>query len=124
MVEELHVEAGIVNDQLVLTDEIQKLLRDVAENGFVAQKLVAKPVNLEGGGGHGPLRIDILMIGAAGRHVVKKFDCPDLDDPVAFGRLKPRGFGVQNDFTHRLGLGYGRSGLSRRPKRRRARGSQ
>jgi hypothetical protein len=42
------------------------------------------------------------MIGLAGRHVIEHLDAADLDQPIAAQRVKAGGFGIKNDFAHRL----------------------
>ena len=51
---------------------------------------------------HGPLGIDIMVIGAARGHMADQFDSADFNDAVAFAGFKAGGFGVQNDFAHVL----------------------
>ena len=57
-------------------------------------------MHAKGFGGHGPLRVDVLMIGTAGGHMAHQFHRPDLDDTVAFVRFETGGFGIKYDFTH------------------------
>jgi hypothetical protein len=57
-------------------------------------------VHLERLARHAAFGVDVLVIGAAGGQVVEQLDRADFDDAVAFGGLKPGGFGVENDFTH------------------------
>jgi hypothetical protein len=110
VVEELHIESGIVDHQLRVADEIEEGLAYVFENRVVSQEIVAEAMDLEGGGGHGAHRVYVLVIGLAGGQVVEKLDRADFDDAVAFAGFKAGGFGVEDDLTH-FGLGYGRSGL-------------
>ena len=53
-------------------------------------------------GRHVALGIDIDVVALAGRHPVENFDAADLDQPIAAQRVKAGGFGIKNDFAHRL----------------------
>ncbi len=58
---------------------------------------------------HGAFGVDILVIGAAGWHVVDQLDPADLHDPVAGERVKAGGFRIHHDLTHwRASFSHGR----------------
>ena len=61
-VDKAHVKAGVMNNQWGIGYKGYERIGDFRENRLVAEKLVGKPVDLEGFGGHGPFRIDILMV--------------------------------------------------------------
>ena len=60
-----------------------------AKTGLSARNAVRQAVDRVGLGGHGALRVDVLVEAAPGRHVVDQLDRADLDDAVA--ELRDRG---------------------------------
>ena len=99
-VQEAHVEGCVVDHQPRARGEIQERLGDVRKHRLVGQESLADAVHGEGFLGHVALRVDVLVIGAAGRDVVEQFHRADFHDPVAVVRAEPGGFGVHNDLTH------------------------
>ena len=79
---------------------IQELAGDLGEDRLVAQEFLAQPVNLERLLRHVAFRVDILVIGPPGGHVIEQLDPADLDDAVASLGVESGGFGVQYDLTH------------------------
>jgi hypothetical protein len=107
-IQELDVEGGVVDDQLGIADEVEESAANDAKHRFVAQEVIAQAVNFERFFRDGAFGVDVLVIGAAGGHVVEQLHRANFHDAVAFRGFKARGFGIKNDFTHGGGLrGYG-----------------
>ena len=99
-IQKLHVERGVMDHQLRIGDEIQKIAGDGGEFWFVAQEIIAQPMHLERLGRHEAFWIEILVIAAPGRQMVEQFHRADFHDSVALRRVQPGGFGIQHNFTH------------------------
>ena len=72
-----------MNDELIVTDEVEKFAPDFGEERFVFEKRGRKAMHGLGFGGDIAGGIDEGMIFAAGRHPVQNFEATDLDDAVA-----------------------------------------
>ncbi len=51
---------------------------------------------------HVAFGIEIELQGAAGGKMIHQLDAADFDDAVTFAGLEAGGFGIEDDFTHRL----------------------
>ena len=65
------------------------------------QEFRAQPMNGKSAGRHVALRIDVLVIDLAGGDMIDHFDAADFHQPVSVDRIKPGGFGIEDDFAHR-----------------------
>ena len=101
-IDESHVEICIVNDQRILADKLQELIRLVGEFRFAAEKLGREAVNLLRPVRHVAFGIEIGMKEFPGRHMVEELDATKLDQTMAILRREAGGFGIENDFAHRL----------------------
>ena len=72
----------------------------INEQRKLGQKTRRQSVHRLGFGRHVACRIDVTMKFPTRRNTVEKFDATDLDQAVAFGRIKTGGFRIQNDFAH------------------------
>lgn len=99
-VDETHVEAGIVRDQLGVLDEFQELGADFGEVRLPDQLGGADAVHRLGFGIDGAaLRVDEFMEGAAGREPVDQLDAAKLDDAILAG-VEAGGFCIEDDLAH------------------------
>ena len=99
-VEEAEVELRVVRHEWTVTEELEQLQRVLVETLLVGEECVGKAVNLLGGKRHRPLRIEVSVERAAGRHAVDQLDAADLDHPVAALGVESGGLGIEHDFAH------------------------
>ena len=101
-IDEAHVEAGIMGDQIALFEEGDKLLGNLGKARLVPEEGVVEAMDARRVGRHRPLGVEIGVEAAAGRDVVDELDGADLDDTIAGKRFEPGGFCVEDDFAHDL----------------------
>lgn len=100
-VEELHVERGVVRDQLGALDELDELVGDVAEARLVGQEFGGQAVDRQRLGVAVAVRVQVDVQVVAGGHPVDQFDAADFDDAVSLGGIQPGGFSVKDDLAHK-----------------------
>ena len=100
MLEERHVEGRVVDDELRVVDEAQKLRDDVRKSGLVLEELEAQPVHLLRTRVDCALGVQILVKVTAGQAPIDDLDATDLDDPVTAIGFQSRGLGVEDDLPH------------------------
>ncbi len=104
-----------MNDERAVPDEGDELVGDLGEERLVGKKFLAQPMDVESGRRHVPFGIDIDVEALAGRDVVLELDAADLHEPMPVLRIEAGGFGIENDFTHRVTLQTrGRGSAARR----------
>ena len=59
-------------------------------------------MHIEGFLRHIPLRVNVLVVGAAGGNMVVQLNPTDFHDPMSIIGIKTSSFGVHHDFTHRF----------------------
>src|SRR6185369_2946405 len=101
VVQKHHVKLGIVNDERVVSNERQKIARDLAKQRFAGEKFSRNAVDVLGLNGDVALGIDETMKLAAGRNAVEDLDATDFDQSVALFRIEASRFRVENDLAHR-----------------------
>src|SRR5204862_1532332 len=100
VVQELHVELGVVNHELGACHEREKLLRHFGELRLRGEKLVLDAVHLERAAIDFALGVDVA-VEAVGRDTpVHELDAAELDDAMPCCGLEPSSFRVENDLTH------------------------
>ncbi len=99
-IEEADVEGGVVDDEPVLTEELQELVGDVGKQRLILQKCPGQPVHRDHLLGHVALRVDEAVELAPRRDAVQQLDAADLEQAVAALRVEPGRFGVEDDFAH------------------------
>ena len=99
-VDKPQVEFGVMNNQGILADEIQKLDDNRGEGRVFGEKLSAQPMNLVGRLGHVALRIDVSLELPPGGQVIGQLQTGDFDNAIAVRRIEARGFGIEDDLTH------------------------
>ncbi len=82
-IDEGHVEAGVVGDQIALFEESDELVGNLGEARLVLEEGVVEAVDARRLDRHRPLRVEIGVEMPAGRDVVDELDGADLDDAVA-----------------------------------------
>ena len=91
-IDEAHVEAGVVGDQIAFFEEGDEFLGDLGEARLVLEEGVVEAVHAGGLDRHRPLRVEIGVEVPARRDVVDELDGADLDDAVAVERRRARWF--------------------------------
>jgi hypothetical protein len=99
-IQEGDIERGVVDDELRVADELQELGMHLAEPRLLRQGLARQTVHLLGALVDVALRIQVLMIGAAGEPPIDELHAADLDDPVLLLDLEAGGLGVEDDLAH------------------------
>jgi hypothetical protein len=99
-VDELHVEARVVDHEARVADEAEELFRERREGRLVGEKGRGEAVYGDRVLRDGTLGVDVAVVDAARRHVVDELHRTDLDDAVACGGVEAGGLGVEHDLTH------------------------
>jgi hypothetical protein len=100
MVDETHIEGGIVDDEFSTLDVIEKIRGQIGEAWLVGEKFVADAMHLHGAGIDYTVRLQVLVIMTAGQSPAHQFHATDLDDAVTLGRRQAGGFRIQYDLSH------------------------
>src|SRR5690606_34851254 len=100
VVQEPDVEGGVVDHQLGAVDELQELVDDLREAGLVGQEIQGQAGDLLCALLELPVRVDVLVVGAACRAALDELDAADLDHSVAALPAQAGGLGVQDDLAH------------------------
>ena len=100
MVQETHVEFGVVDHQPILADEVEEAVHHGGEERMLGQEFLAQAVNAEGFFRHVALGVDVDVIVPPGRDVIDQFDARDLDHAIAALGVEAGGFRIENDFAH------------------------
>ncbi len=100
VVEEAHIERGVMDHQLRTIHKGEEFIRHLVESGFVRQELGADAVNGQRSFIDLALRIEIQMQAVAGEATINHFYTTNLDHPVAIIGLKAGGFRIQYYLTH------------------------
>ena len=100
VVQELHVELGVVDHELGALHEREELLRHLGELRLRGEKLVLDAVHLERAAIDFALGVDVAVEAVGRGAPVHELDTAELDDAMACRRLEPRGFRVENDLAH------------------------
>jgi hypothetical protein len=100
VVEEFHVEAGVMDHQLGFADEVRQFGGDITELRFVGQEFVGQAVDALSLDRHFALGIDVAVQASPGRLAADEFDAADLDDAVAVPGIQAGGLGVEYDLAH------------------------
>lgn len=101
-VEKPEIEPGVVRDERSIPDKFEELMEDVPEQRLVCKKCARKAMHSLCACGHIPFRIVIGVIGFSGGDEIEQLHAADFHHPIARLRVESGGFGVENDFTHRL----------------------
>src|SRR5687767_14986945 len=96
-VDEAQIERAVVGDERRVADELQELVDNLRKPGLVLQELVAEAVHGEGFGVHLAVRAQVAVKLTAGGNAVDDLDAAQLDQAIAFGRIKTGGLGVEHD---------------------------
>ena len=111
-IDELDVEAGIVNDQRRIAQKFQKFFHNLGEQRLVGQEFAGQAMHPLGFNGNVAFGVQIELQGAAGGEMVQQLDTADFHDPVAVARLKPCRFRIEDDFTQDVYSGCPRGSFS------------
>ena len=99
-IDELDVEAGIVDHQRRVAQEFQEFLHHMGEQRLVGQEFRRQAMHPLGFDGHVAFGIQIELQGAAGGDMIHQLDAADFHDAMPVARLKACGFGIEDDLTH------------------------
>src|SRR5690606_5171892 len=105
VLEEAHVEGGVVDHQLGAVDEGQELVGDLAELRLVGQEFQGQPGDLLRPGLELAVGIEVAVEGASGGPALDQLDAADLHHAVALAPFQACGFGVEDDVAHGLESG-------------------
>ena len=103
-IQEFNIKFGIVNHQPVIADKGQKFIGNLGKYRLIFQKFCREPMHALGFFRHIPFRIEIDMIGLAGGNGIEQLDAANFHNAVALRRVKPGGFRIQYNFTHRRSI--------------------
>ena len=101
-IDELDVEAGIVDHQRGIAQELQEFFDHMREDGLVGQEVAGQAVDAGGLDRHIAFGVQVELQRAAGGKMIQQLDAADFHDPVALARLEARRFRVEDDLTHWL----------------------
>src|SRR3954447_3470109 len=90
-----------MRDQRRIADEVEQFFGPLGEPRLVRKENGREPMHRFGVARHLAIGIEIGMEMPAGLHAIEHLDAADLNHPVAAGRIKSGGFGVEDDFPHR-----------------------
>ncbi len=100
-VDEADVETGVVYDERRISDEAQKVVRDVGKSRLIGQKRIRQSVHGFRVGMHGAiLGIDVGVKLSSRRKAIEQFDAAELDQPVAGAGIEPCRLSVEHDLAH------------------------
>src|SRR6478672_1790635 len=91
IVQESNIEWCVVDDQLCVLDELQKILRHVGKLGLVLQEFEIEAMHLERPELDITFGVDVAVEAGARGAAVDDLNCSQLDDAVARGNLKTGG---------------------------------
>src|SRR5690606_22559515 len=98
-IQKLHVKRGIMNIDFSAFQILENARRFVFKAVELRQKLRGQPVNFQRAARTVAVRIEINMKIIAGELTVDEFDASQFNHPVAFSRVKARGFGIKNYYS-------------------------
>src|SRR5687767_1918147 len=98
-IEKLDIELGVVNDDFGVLYELDQIIDDVTEPGFVFEKLPVDAMHCERTFVALALRIDVLMKAPLGNPAANDLDRADLDDAVPIFDFKAGGLGIEDDLS-------------------------
>ena len=104
VVEETDVEGRVVDDQLGTVDECEESIGDVREPWFVGEEFEGQAGDFLGAGLEFAIRVDVLLIGAAGGATFHQFHAADFDHAIALLPFEAGGFGIEDDLSHARAL--------------------
>ena len=99
VIKEADVERRVMDDQLRVLHELEKIPGNVGELRLVRELLVGDAVNLNGAGINLASGIDVLLVTVIARPPVNQLHAADFDDAVAFGGFEASGFGIENNLS-------------------------
>src|SRR5204862_7480977 len=100
VVQELHVELGVVDHELGALHELEELQRHLGELRLRSEKLVLDAVHLERAAIDFALWVDVAVEAVGSVTPVHELDAAELDDAMACCGLEPSSFRVENDLAH------------------------
>jgi hypothetical protein len=92
VIEEADIKVRVVNDELGVFHKVEKLVDDFVETGFGLELGAADAVHRDGAFIDVTVRIQKTVKLAARQAAIDHFEATDLDDAVALGRGKARGY--------------------------------
>ena len=96
-IEEREIERRIVRDQIVVAEEFQQFVDNLAETRLAGEVCQGEAVNPRGVLRNVALGVDQSVEMPSGRQVVQQFQRGHLDHPVAELRFQTGGFRVEQD---------------------------
>jgi hypothetical protein len=99
-IDESHIEAGIMNNEISVPDELQETIRNLREDGIICEKCFRQSVDGERFIRHVSLGINVLMIGVSSRNVVIQLDTSNFHQSVSRAWVEPGRFRIKDNFTH------------------------
>ena len=100
VVKEADVESGIVNDQFGAAYEVEELVGNLAELGFVGKELTADAVDCQRALVDIAFRVDVVMQVAPGQSAIDHLHAGQFDDAVTEACFKAGGFSVEKYLSH------------------------
>ena len=85
--------------QLGASHKLDKLRCNLAKRRFARQKLLSNAMHFQSADVDVPLRLDVLVIVAAGYAPVDELNASNLDNAMTLVDLQPRGFCVEHYLT-------------------------
>ena len=89
-----------MHDEHGAFDEAEHVVGALMEARLGREELDGEPVHLVSGLRHVALGVEVAMPHPPRRDAVEQLDGADLDDAMARGRVEPRCFSVEHDFSH------------------------
>ena len=99
-IHEAHVKLGIVDDELRIADEGEKIVDDAGEDRLVLESCGGVAVDAHCVLRDVALRIDEHVKDLAGQALVHDLDRADFQHPMSVRRIEACRFRVEHDFTH------------------------
>ena len=95
-----HIKIGIMDDELRIADEGQKIVDDLGEDRLVLKDRGGVAVDARRVLRHVALGIDENVEDIAGQALVHNLDRANFQHPMSVGRIEACRFRVEHDFTH------------------------